>query len=372
MKKKQISLVIAVCMLAGLVGGCGQSGNDPKEESPASDRAADQEYHFKIIVQSYQSTYWQAAIQGINGAADRLGVKVDCTGPNSESDIADQVNMLNNAVNSKPDGVAIAPCDQNSVHESLQTALDREVPVVCFDSGVESAPEGAVYCTVASDNYASGELAAENLYEGLKERINASEAPVRIGEVNQESTSESISSRGLGFIDKFSELAAADGKKVTVIGNDYFVKNSNVEKVSVDEADIIFEVAVPSQTTVELCATEASNLLNKDDLIAIFGSNQVAAEGILTADANLSVLGNDPNHSVVAVGFDAGTTIKAAVRDGSLYGAITQSPVEMGEKTVEMLYKIAEGGEVKDITTSCYWYDADNMDDAEIAPNLYD
>lgn len=95
-------------------------------------------------------------------------------------------------------------------------------------------------------------------------------------------------------------------------------------------------------------------------------------KGILTADANLSVLGNDPNQSVVAVGFDAGTTIKAAVRDGSLYGAITQSPVEMGEKTVEMLYKIAEGGEVKDITTSCYWYDADNMDDAEIAPNLYD
>lgn len=372
MKKKQIALTLAVCMIAGLAGGCQKGTADTKEESPSAKSTTKQEYQFKIIVQSYQSTYWQAAIQGINKASEELGIKVVCTGPNSESDIADQVNMLNNAINSKPDGIAIAPCDQNSVHESLQTALDRKVPVVCFDSGVESAPNGAVYCTIASDNYASGELAAENLYAGLKDRIAAAPGPVRIGEVNQESTSESISSRGLGFIDKFSELAIADGKKIAVIGNDYFVKNCNVDGVPESEADIIFEVAVPSQTTVELCATESSNLLNKSDLIAIFGSNQVAAEGILTANSNLSVLENDPDHTVVAVGFDAGTTIKAAVRDGLLYGAITQSPVEMGEKTVETLYQIAEGEEVKDITTDCYWYDADNMDDAEIAPNLYD
>ena len=60
--------------------------------------------------------------------------------------------------------------------------------------------------------------------------------------VNQEATSESITSRGLGFIDKFSELAAADGKKVAVIGNEYYVNNC---KDAGDEAsaDIIIEVA---------------------------------------------------------------------------------------------------------------------------------
>ena len=47
------------------------------------------------------------------------------TGPNAESDIADQVNMLNNAINKNPDGIALAACDQNSVLDSLQSALDN-------------------------------------------------------------------------------------------------------------------------------------------------------------------------------------------------------------------------------------------------------
>ena len=56
----------------------------------------------------------------------------------------------------------------------------------------------------------------ESLYREEKTRIKvaaaSSSAQVRIGEVNQEATSESITSRGLGFIDKFIELAKADGK----------------------------------------------------------------------------------------------------------------------------------------------------------------
>lgn len=56
----------------------------------------------------------------------------------------------------------------------------------------------------------------ESLYREEKTRIKvaaaSSSAQVRIGEVNQETTSESITSRGLGFIDKFIELAKADGK----------------------------------------------------------------------------------------------------------------------------------------------------------------
>ncbi len=375
MKKRNLALLLTVCMIGGILSGCsGNSGSSSSgsdaEESQTSESGAG--YHFNIIVQSFQSTYWQAAVTGIDQASEEYGVSVDCTGPNSESDIADQVNMLNNAINSEPDGIAIAPCDQNAVFDSLQSALDKNIPVICFDSGVENAPEGSVYCTIASDNYASEEIAGENLYEGLKDTIAAADSAVRIGEVNQESTSESISNRGLGFIDKFASLAIADGYTVAVTGNDYFVNNCNVETTDEGEADIIIEVGVPTQTTVELCSTVASNIMNKSDTIAIFGSNQTAAEGILTANTNLSVLGDTPGESIVAVGFDAGATIKEAIRSGTMYGAITQSPVEMGYLTVETLYKIAEGEEVEDISTDCYWYDADNMDDEEIAPNLYD
>lgn len=201
--------------------------------------------------------------------------------------------------------------------------------------------------------------------------IAAATAPVRIGEVNQEATSESITSRGLGFIDKFAELATADGKKVAVIGNEYYVNNC---KDAGDEAtaDIIIEVAVPAQTTVELCATAAATILSKEDTIGMFGSNQVSAEGILSANENLDVLGIVPGEDILAAGFDAGSVIKAAINNDVMFGAVTQSPLAMGETTVEVLYKIANGETVEDVPTEGYWYNKDNMEDDSIAPNLYD
>ena len=361
MNKKLLAAVLGATVAVSMLGGV----------ASAEEVTANGDYTFEIIVKSYQSSYWQAAVKGIDSEKEKLGVTANSNGPNAESDIADQVNMLNDAINKKPDGIGLAACDQEAVLESLQAAKDAGIPVVLFDSGVPGAPEGSVYSTIATDNYGAGATAAENLYGALKDKIAAAEAPVRIGEVNQEATSESITSRGLGFIDKFTELATADGNTVAVVGNEYYVNNCK-DAGSEADANIIIEVAVPAQTTVELCATEAANILNKEDVIGIFGSNQVAAEGILTANGNLGVLGSDPESTVLAAGFDAGATIKAAVADGTMFGAVTQSPLAMGIKTVDVLTQIANGEEVTDLPTDGYWYNAENMESDEIAPNLYD
>lgn len=392
MKKKVLATMLCMAMAASMVAGCGDSSSTSSDASSSTtdnasaatsekaDTAADttaaesgsNDFNFEIIVKSYQSSYWQAAVTGVNQEAEALGVTVSCTGPNAESDIADQVNMLNNAINNAPDGIGLAACDQDACLDALQTALDKGIPVVCFDSGIPNAPEGSVYSTIATDNYGAGATAADNLYAALKDTIASASAPVRIGEVNQESTSESITSRGLGFIDRFTELAKADGKTVAVIGNDYYVNNC-AEAGDESSADVIIEVAVPAQTTVELCATEASVILNKSDTIGMFGSNQVAAEGILTANENLNVLGCDPAAGdILAAGFDAGSVIKSAITNGTMYGAVTQSPLAMGITTVDVLTEIAKGNDVSDVSTDGYWYDSTNMDDESIAPNLYD
>ncbi len=396
MKKKVLALLLVMAMALALLVGCGGGGNSGGNAggnssggnsggnaganaggnsggdtgSDASDSTAGGDYTFEIIVKSYQSSYWQAAVKGVE--ANQLGVKVSCNGPNAESDIADQVNMLNNAINNAPDGIGLAACDQQACLDALQLAMDKGIPVVCFDSGIPDAPDGSVLSTIATDNYGAGAVAAENLYPALKDRIMSATAPVRIGEVNQESTSESITSRGLGFIDKFTELAKADGKTVGVTGNDYYVNNC-ADKGDAASADIIIEVAVPAQTTVELCATEASVIMNKADTIGMFGSNQVAAEGILTANGNLGVLSADPAAGkILAAGFDAGSVIKGAIKDGTMFGAVTQSPLAMGVKTVDTLVDIASGKSVSDISTDGYWYNTENMESDDIAPNLYD
>ena len=371
MKKKVLAVLLGGCMVVGMLAGCGSKGGETKttDEGNKTEGSGDSKgYHFEVVVKSFQSSYWQAAVQGINQACDELGVTANTTGPNAESDIADQVNMLNNAINKDPDGIALAACDQNSVLDSLQSALDKKIPVVCFDSGVPDAPEGSVYATVVTDNEQAGGIAAEHIYEAIKDRIGNGQ--VRVGEVNQDATSANISERGMGFINKFIELAKADGKTVAVVGNDFYVNQvkDNGDQAS---ADVILEVAVPAQTTVELCATEASNIMNKDDTIAMFGSNQVSAEGVLTANQNLNKLGTDDD-KIVAAGFDAGSVIKAAVKDGTLLGAVTQSPLMQGKISIETLAKICDGESVEDVTTDGYWYDSTNMDDEDISPNLYD
>ena len=370
MKKKVLAVLLGGCMVVGMLAGCGSKANDTKtDDGNKTEGSGDSKgYHFEVVVKSFQSSYWQAAVQGINQACDELGVTANTTGPNAESDIADQVNMLNNAINKNPDGIALAACDQNSVLDSLQSALDKKIPVVCFDSGVPDAPEGSVYATVVTDNEQAGGIAAEHIYEAIKDRIGNGQ--VRVGEVNQDATSANISERGMGFINKFIELAKADGKTVAVVGNDFYVNQvkDNGDQAS---ADVVLEVAVPAQTTVELCATEASNIMNKDDTIAMFGSNQVSAEGVLTANQNLNKLGTDEG-KIVGAGFDAGAVLKAAVKDGTMLGAVTQSPLMQGKISIETLAKICDGESVEDVTTDGYWYDSTNMDDEDISPNLYD
>lgn len=370
MKKKVLAVLLGGCMVVGMLAGCGSKANDTKtDDGNKTEGSGDSKgYHFEVVVKSFQSSYWQAAVQGINQACDELGVTANTTGPNAESDIADQVNMLNNAINKDPDGIALAACDQNSVIDSLKTALEKKIPVVCFDSGVPDAPEGSVYATVVTDNEQAGGIAAEHIYPAIKDKLGKGQ--VRVGEVNQDATSANISERGMGFINKFIELAKADGFTVAVVGNDFYVNQvkDNGDQAS---ADVILEVAVPAQTTVELCATEASYIMNKDDTIAMFGSNQVSAEGVLTANQNLNKLGTGEG-KIIGAGFDAGAVLKAAVKDGTMLGAVTQSPLMQGKISIETLAKICDGESVEDVTTDGYWYDSTNMDDEEIAPNLYD
>ena len=334
---------------------------------------ANEAYEFPMMVKSFQSTYWDAAQEGMKKAAEELGVTYTPQGPNSESDIADQVNMINTAIASNPVGLGLAACDTSSVTDALKTCAEKGIPVVTFDTGIADAPEGSVVCEVCTDNAQAGAVAAENMYNSIKDVVKDADGQVVIGEVNQDATAQNIQQRGTGFINKMIELLQADGKTVAVSGNEFYVNAAEGADADAKDADVVIQVAVPAQTTVELCSTEAQAILSQENCIAVFGSNQVSAEGVLAANANLNVLGSDPaNGDVVGVGFDAGSIIKAAVKDGTFIGAVTQSPLMMGYYAIYALTAAANGQELQDVPTDGYWYDATNMEDEDIAPNLYD
>lgn len=392
MKKKVLAMLLSAAMVVSMAAcgsgggndgggsdaGTSDSGTEAEDTGDAaddggSDAGGSKDYSFEMIVKSFQSTYWQAAIQGVEQAKAELGVSVEANGPANESDIADQIQMLDSAIEKKPDGIALAACDTNSVIDSLTKAQQAGIPVVCFDTGIDDAPEGSVLATVATDNEAAGAVAAENMFPVIEDKIKAAtaDAKVRIGEVNQDATGLNIQQRGRGFIDKMIELCNGADKKVAVVGNEFYV-NATEGAVAESEAEVIIEVGVPAQTTVDLASTEAQKIMSKDDTIAIFGSNQTTAEGVITANQTLNKLATDPEKGIIGVGFDAGTPQKEAIVNDQFIGSVTQSPLMMGYEAVKTLAAICDGEEVSDIPMNGYWYSKDNMEDENIAPNLYD
>ena len=334
--KKVMALVLCAAMVSGLAATTVMAAPEDQFEGLTANEA----YEFPMMVKSFQSTYWEAAMKGMDKAAEELGVTYTAQGPNSESDIADQVNMINTAIAANPVGLGLAACDTSSVQEALQTCVDKGIPVVTFDTGIADAPEGSVVCEVCTDNNQAGSVAAENMYPAIKDVIANADGQVIIGEVNQDATALNIQQRGTGFINKMIELIKADGKTVAVKGNEYYVNAAEGADAEEADADVVI---------------------------------QVAAEGVLAANANLNVLGSDAaNGDVIGVGFDAGSIIKAAVTDGTFLGAVTQSPLMMGYYAIYALTAAANGAELEDVPTAGYWYDSTNIDAEDIAPNLYD
>ena len=323
----------------------------------------------EIVSKGFQHQYWQAVLKGSEQKAAELGVEINFVGPANESAYDEQLSQLNSAINAKPAAIGLAALSTETCLDAIAEAQAAGIPIIGFDSGVPGAPEGAIFANAATNNYNAGALAGEKVWEAIADRVAAAEGAVRIGVSAQDAVSESVVMRGLGFIDKIGELAAAAGYGVALEGNERYVNDAKVE-VSAD-AKIIIETLVPAQVTSELSAIDCQTLLNKSDIIALYGSNQHSAEAMVTANENLQVLGTGEG-MIIGAGFDSGAVIKAAVADGTFLGAITQAPVAMGEKLVELCVAAANGEPVADVDTGCQWYTAENMNDPEIAQNLYD
>ena len=323
----------------------------------------------EIVSKGFQHQYWQAVLKGSEQKAEELGVEINFVGPANESAYDEQLSQLNSAITAKPAAIGLAALSTETCLDAIAEAQAAGIPIIGFDSGVPGAPEGAILANAATNNYNAGALAGEKVWEAIADRVAAAEGAVRIGVSAQDAVSESVVMRGLGFIDKVAELAKAAGYGVKLEGNERYINDAKVEQA--EDAKIIIETLVPAQVTAELSAIDCQNLLNKTDIIALYGSNQHSAEAMVTANENLQVLGTGAE-DVIGAGFDSGAVIKAAVADGTFLGAITQAPVAMGEKLVELCVAAANGEAVADVDTGCQWYTAENMNDPEIAQNLYD
>ena len=360
--KKLIALLLALVMVCGLIA-CGNTN------APAETEAAAETLYIPVMAKGFQHQFWQAVAAGSQAAADEYGVEIYFDGPASETEIAAQVNMIEQEMAKNPKALALAALDTSAVADILDECAEKGIPVIGFDSGVPGDTSGAVKATACTNNEAAAAIAAEKFGENAdlvaKMQAATADAPVRIAVLSQDAVSASVTGRTTGFVNKMVEVAGAYGT-VSVEGHDKWANK-------VDGASIIVEVAVSATTEAVDVQNSANALLAKADLAAVFCSNEGTVTGFLSAVSDGEDLADGGKYAdLVVAGFDAGAAQKNAVRQGWFYGSVTQDPYHIGYYAVEMAVAAAKGEAVADKDTGAQWYDASNIDDEMIALLVYD
>lgn len=291
-------------------------------------QAADQPY-IPLISKGFQHQFWQAVKKGADQAAQDFKVKVTFEGPETEQQVDKQIDMLSAALAKRPSALGFAALDSKAAVPLMKKAKEMKIPVVAFDSGVDS---DVVLTTAQTDSKAAAALAADK----MAEKIGGSGEVAVIG---HDQTSTTGVDRRDGFVNeikaKFPNIKIVD---IQYGGGDH-LKSAEIAKTL---------------------------LQAHPNLKGIFGTNEGSAIG-----AGKGV--KEAKKSVVIIGFDSGKAQKEMIMDGTIAGAITQNPVGIGYKTVEAAVKALKGEKLpKVIDTGFYWYDKSNMNDPKIAAVLYD
>lgn len=295
--------------------------------APAA-QAADQPY-IALISKGFQHQFWQAVKAGADKAAKDFNVKVTFEGPESETQVDKQIDMLAAALSRKPSAIGFAALDSQAAIPLLQQATDAKVPVIAFDSGVDSP---IPLSTAATDNQAAAALAADKMAA-----LIGNEGKVAL--VVHDQTSRTGIDRRDGFVNRIKEAYP------------------KIEIVSIQYGD-----------GDQLKSTEiAKSILQANpDLKGIFGSNEGSAIGVVNGVS-------EAGRKLVVIGYDSGAAQIKAIRDGVMAGAITQNPVGIGYRTVEAAVKALKGETLPPkIDTGFYYYDKSNIDQPEIKAVLYD
>jgi ribose transport system substrate-binding protein len=293
-----------------------------------SGMAKAEDVYFPIIAKGFSHQFWQAVKSGAEQAAKDNGVKITFEGPETEAQIDKQTDILNAAIAKKPQGIGFAALDSKAQVPVLKKAADAGIPIVAFDSGVDS---DLPLTTCTTDNVNAAGAAADKLAEAIGGE----------GEVAAE-IHDQTSATGIGRRDGFLNRIKEKYPKITVVEVQY----ANDALKAADDIKAMIQA--------------------HPNLKGIFGSNEGTAIG-------LAVALKETKSKIVGVGYDSGKTQKEAILNGTLLGSITQNPVGIGQCVVNSLAKAIKGEKLeKVIDTGYYWYDKSNITDPKVAAVLYD
>lgn len=243
--------------------------------------------------------FWSVVKNGVSAAAKDMGASVEYRAPET-FDMVSMAQLIDAAVNQKPDGLIVSIPDASALGPSIKKAVAAGIPVISINSGSDVSKELGALLHVGQDEYTAGKAAGAKLQElGGKEGLC----------VNQEVGNVSLDLRCKGFADGF-------GGKVTVL------------PVSNDPADVRAKVkaALSSNSAV-------------DTVMALGAST--AGEPALAAVEDVGMTGK-----IKVATFDLSADFLKAVADGKAAFAIDQQQFLQGYLPVVFLANYAKYGPI--------------------------
>ena len=265
-----------------------------------------------VIVKTGNSSFWQNVQTGAFTAQKELKAlspkfTVTFLGAQSESNIAEEINIVQSAIDRGVKAIVLAPSDVTALVPAVKQAKDAGIPVIIIDS-LLSGDKSNYVSFMATDNKAAGEACAKELIARVKAATGSDTGKIAVMSYVA----------GVG-----SEIGRVGGFK------DYIAKNSHLQIVTTQYSNADMPTAMNQTTNV---------LQSNPDLVGIFGANEPTAVGMGRAIAQAGLVGK-----IVAIGFDGNAALANFIKDGTLQAIAVQSSFNMGYLGVKTAYDVSIG-----------------------------
>jgi ribose transport system substrate-binding protein len=352
MKKQMFALVSLLVAASMVLAGCGAPATPQVIEKTVEVQVTKvvevtavpqpvEGGEIAVIVKTGNSSFWQNVQTGAMDAQNELQAQtpkltVTFLGAQSESDINEEINIVENAINRGVKAIVLAPSDVTALQKPVADAKAAGIPVIIIDSKLDGDPSQYV-SFLATDNQAAGEACAKALIDALAAK-DITEGKVQV-----------------------MSYVAGVGSEIGRVGgfNDYITANSNFTLLETQYSNADMPTALNQTTNV---------LQANPDLVGIFGANEPTAIGMGKAIQQAGLSGK-----IVAIGFDGNSVLADMVKDGTLNAIAVQSSYNMGYMGVKYAYDVAFAGKtIPDyVDTGFLMVTKDNIDSQDAKNVLY-
>ncbi|RED64007.1 substrate-binding domain-containing protein [Cohnella lupini] len=250
--------------------------------------------------------FWQAVSNGAEAAAKEMGLELVVQGPLQEGDADDQILILEDAIDRKPDAIVVAPIMDDRMPAMLDKIRSSGIELIVIDTPVDMNPAPVV---VSNDHEEAGRLAGQTAIDEAKGRPTVA--------IIGDSADSRISAERLTGL-KQAMLPYKD----SLIGM-YYADNSEEQAYEVAKRllaeDNPFNTLIALNESATLGAAKALKERNKSGVINL-------------------------------IGFDSSVDEIQLLEAGVVKAAIVQKPFNMGYLGVKTALKLIHGGDAESIT----------------------